>query len=78
MASLALILQNPAPLVPESGNASTLACDGPENAIDSVGWDGEWQREEGQTPLKASIISRGTLVVVSRPLLLHPCICQCN
>jgi hypothetical protein len=60
---LALILQNPAPLKPESGTKSgTFTSDDSEL---EVGWDADWQLEKGQNPSKASIVSRGTLVVVS-------------
>jgi hypothetical protein len=64
--SLALILQNPAPVEPKSGSTTTIKSNG-SNSFESVvvGWDPNWRRDAGQNPLKGSIISRGTLVVVS-------------
>ncbi len=63
--SLALILQNPAATTPESGSKSERLREDANTSANCVGWDPEWKCEEGQSPLKGSIISRGTLVVVS-------------
>ncbi len=68
MVSLALILQNPAPLKPASGSKSEMLTSNSSESS-AAGWDCDWQPDEFdefQNPLKASIVSRGTLVVVSR------------
>jgi hypothetical protein len=66
--SLALILQNPAPALPETGSdISSLATVVTNGASASeAGWDKElYGRTSGSHPKRGSILSRGTLVVVS-------------
>ncbi len=65
MISLALILQNPAPPAPVSGCNSDVWISNINNAAECEGWDPEWQRGENESALRGSIMSRGTLVVVS-------------
>ncbi len=65
MVSLALILQNPAPSTPESGSKAKIFRSGLKSNAGNLGWDRNWQLGDRYNPLKAAIISRGTLVVVS-------------
>ncbi len=64
MVSLALIMQNPAPTEPASGAKAEKVSEYFLKPSES-GWDCDWQVGEDPNPLKSSIVSRGTLVVVS-------------
>ena len=61
--SLALILKNPAPVVPTSGSASNVLAGRPgQGARHTYGWDRSARTLDGKT---GRILSRGTLVIVS-------------
>lgn len=61
--SLALILQNPAPVVPEAGsNVSTIPAQIPSNG--PFRDPDLYERTKDESDSRGSIISRGTLVVV--------------
>jgi hypothetical protein len=68
--SLALILRNPAPVLPESG-ILTSCIKAPSNASSETAfWDPDlYSRTSANKKKRGSIISRGTLVVVSESLM---------
>ena len=69
--SLALILQNPAPKAPLSGSPVS-ALDSAGTASDATPWDKElYSRTSGSNSKRGSILSRGTLVVVSYYIAYH-------
>jgi hypothetical protein len=69
--SLSLILQNPAPTLPESGSPITSLKGSIGTAsVSNEGWDKDlYTNTSTSNPKRGSILSRGTLVVVSNPCL---------
>jgi hypothetical protein len=66
--SLALILQNPAPVLPETGSAISSLATARVNGVAAteIGWDKDlYARTSVSNRKRGRILSRGTLVVVS-------------